>query len=96
METSGFITIYGGYGKKVKESLYRLTDAYSLFYLTFLEPLGKSSQLDFTSLSDLPSWKAWSGYTFENICLTHIAQIRKALGISGIFTSISSPGERSE
>ncbi len=90
LETSGFITIYGGYGKKTKESLYRLTDAYSLFYLTFLEPLGKNAQLDFTQLSDLPLWKTWTGYTFDNICLVHIDQIRKALGISGITSSISS------
>ncbi|MFK7906259.1 MAG: ATP-binding protein [Chitinophagales bacterium] len=90
LETSGFITIYGGYGKKVKESLHRLTDAYSLFYLTFLEPLGKNNQLDFIKLSDLPLWKTWSGYTFENICLTHIDQIRKALSIAGMTSSIAS------
>ena len=90
LETSGFITIYGGYGKKVKESLYRLTDAYSLFYLTFLEPLGKNNQLDFTKLSDLPLWKTWSGYTFENICLIHINEIRKALSITGMTSSVSS------
>lgn len=90
LETSGFITIYGGYGKKVKESLYRLTDSYSLFYLTFLEPLGKNNRLDFNKLSDLPLWKTWSGYTFENICLTHIDQIRKALSIAGMTSSIAS------
>lgn len=90
LETSGFITIYGGYGKKVKESLFRLTDAYSLFYLTFLEPLGKNNQLDFANLSDLPLWKTWSGYTFENICLIHINQIRKALSIAGMTSSIAS------
>jgi len=90
LEISGFVTVYGGYGKKVKESLYRLTDAYSLFYLTFLEPLGKNHQLDFRSLSDLPLWKTWSGYTFENICLTHIHAIRKALGITGITSSLAS------
>ena len=90
LEKSGFLTIYGGYGKKIKESLYRLTDQYSLFYLTFIEPLGKSSQTDFTQLSDLPKWKIWSGYAFENVCLTHIQPIRKALGISGMATSIAS------
>ncbi len=90
LETSGFVTIYSGYGKKTKESLYRLTDAYSLFYLTFLEPLGKNTQLDFTKLSDLPLWNTWSGYTFENICLIHINPIRKALSIAGMTSSIAS------
>ncbi|MEZ4848902.1 MAG: ATP-binding protein [Bacteroidia bacterium] len=90
LEKSGFITIYGGYGKKIKQSLYRLTDFFSLFFLTFIEPLGKSNQSDFTRLSDLPKWKIWSGYAFENICLTHIDPIRKALGISGMSSSIAS------
>lgn len=67
-----------------------MLDAYSLFYLTFLEPLGKNNQLDFTKLSDLSAWKVWSGYTFKNICLIHIHQIRKALSIAGMTSSIAS------
>jgi uncharacterized protein len=90
LEMSGFITVYSGFGKKVKESLFRLTDQYSLFYLTFIEPLGKGSQTDFTQLSDLPQWKSWSGYAFENVCLAHVQAIRKALGISGMASSVSS------
>lgn len=89
LHLSGFIEIYAGYGKKKRLSLYRLTDPYSLFYLTFIEPLGVNVKTDFTKLSDLPNYKTWSGYAFENICLTHIDQVRKALGISGIFTAVS-------
>lgn len=89
LHQSGFIEIYNGFGKKNRHSLYRLTDPYSLFYLTFIEPLGSNVKADFTKLSDLPNYKSWSGYAFENICLTHIDQIRKALGISGIFTKVS-------
>jgi uncharacterized protein len=90
LEMSGFINTYNGYGKKVKDTLFRLSDPYSLFYLTFIEPLGKNTSLDFAQLSNLPQWKAWCGYTFENICLTHIVPIRKALGIAGITSSVSS------
>lgn len=90
LEKSGFIAIYGGFGKKVKESLYRLTDFYSHFYLTFIEPQGKHSKADFVQLSDLPKWRTWSGYAFENVCLIHPDQIKKALGISGVATSIAS------
>ncbi|MEM6317800.1 MAG: ATP-binding protein [Bacteroidota bacterium] len=90
LENSGFITVYGGFGKKVKDNLFRLTDAYSLFYLTYIEPLGKSSFTDFTQLSDLPKWKVWSGYAYENVCLTHIQSIRRALSIAGMASSISS------
>ena len=87
---SGFVEVYAGYGKKKQLSIYRLIDPYSLFYLTFIESLGPNSKADFTKLSDLSNYKSWSGYAFENICLTHIDQIRKALGISGISTTISS------
>ena len=90
LEESGFISVHSGYGKKSRMSLYRLVDAYSLFYLTFIESFGKNTQTDFTKLSDLPNFKAWSGYAFENICLLHIPQIKKALGIAGVFTTVAS------
>jgi len=90
LNQSGFLEIYAGYGKKKQLSLYRLTDPYTLFYLTFIESIGANAKVDFTKLSDLQNYKSWSGYAFENICLMHIDQIRNALGISGIYTSIFS------
>ena len=87
---SGFLTVYQGYKKKRRDELYRLTDNYSLFYLTYLEKQGKSNAVEFTHLSGLPSWRAWSGYAFENICLTHVKAIKVALGISGLSTKTSS------
>jgi len=39
---------------------------------------------------DHPSYRAWTGYAFEQICLDHIAQIKKSLGISGIRSTASS------
>src|SRR5690606_36638448 len=39
---------------------------------------------------DSPSWRAWSGYAFENVCFQHIHQIKKALGITGVYTETSS------
>ena len=37
LSQSGFINSYHPYGKTKKETLYRLTDEYSLFYLKFIE-----------------------------------------------------------
>ncbi len=87
---SGFIAVYRPFGKKKKEKLYRLTDEYSLFYLNFIE--GKEHEGDdiWNLLSQTQLYKAWSGYAFENICLKHIAQIKKAIGISGIYSLSSS------
>jgi hypothetical protein len=39
--------------------------------------------------SSAPSWRSWSGYVFEGICLKHSDNIKQALGISGVFTEIS-------
>lgn len=90
LSQSGFIGVYNGHGKKTRESIYRLTDAYSLFYLNFLEPLGDNAHVDFTHLSELPKWKAWSGYAYENICLYHIEQIRESLSIKGMYSTTAS------
>ncbi len=90
LEESGFIRKYIAYGKKERNSLYQLTDFYSLFYLKFIK---KSSILDennWINSLDSPAQRAWSGYAFEQICLSHIREIKKALGISGIQTNTSS------
>ena len=87
---SGFLSAYRGYQKNQRGELYRLTDHYSLFYLTYLEKLGRSRSTEFTELSSLPSWYSWAGYAFETVCLTHVKQIKHALGISGISTTVSS------
>lgn len=39
---------------------------------------------------DSPQKRAWTGYAFEQVCLEHIGQIKKALGITGIQTTTSS------
>lgn len=36
------------------------------------------------------AYKIWCGYAFENLCLKHIPQIKKTLGISVVYTRSSS------
>ena len=81
---SGFIGIYAAFDKKRKAQLYRLTDPYTLFHLTFIERLPKGDTTNFTELSQLPGWAAWSGYAFENVWLSHLNTVRSALGITGV------------
>ena len=90
LEKSGFISIQNSLGKRLKDSIYRLSDPYSLFYLTFIEPLGKNLVVEFNSMSDLPAWKTWCGYAFENVCFYHLKAIKKALGIAGVSTRTGS------
>lgn len=85
---SGFIGRYGAYGKKKKELAYRLEDQYSLFYLAFVEDALHNPTADFGQMALSQAFLSWSGFCFENICLYHLAQIKQALGISGVRTGI--------
>ncbi len=87
---SGFISNYRPFGKKKKTRLYRLTDEYSLFYLKFIEGQEHEGKDIWNHLSQTQLYKTWSGYAFENICLKHIPQIKKALDIAGIYSLSSS------
>jgi hypothetical protein len=49
-----------------------------------------SGENTWLQLSQTQSWKIWSGYAFESICLKHIDQIKQALGIYGIYSQASS------
>jgi len=90
LEYSGFISSYYPFNKKKKEKLYRLTDEYSLFYLQFIEDKVHEGDDIWLRLSETQQYKTWSGYAFENICLKHIPQIKKALGITGVYSLSSS------
>lgn len=86
LEQSGFISAYHPFGKVKKDMLYRLTDEYSLFYLQFIENKIHEGGGTWQHLSQTQEYKTWSGYAFESICLKHIPQIKKALGISGVYS----------
>ena len=86
LEQSGFINIYHPFGKKKKDRLYRLTDEYSLFYLRFIENKGHDGRSTWQHLSQTQTFKSWSGYAYENLCLKHIPQIKEALSIAGVYS----------
>jgi uncharacterized protein len=85
----GFVESYYPFGKKRKETLYRLIDEYSLFYLQFIEKNRKKNAGLFMELSQTQEWKTWSGYAFETICLKHLSQLKNALSIKGVYSEAS-------
>lgn len=87
---SGFISTYYAFGKKKKDMLYRLTDEYSLFYLHFIEPNQQESSGTWQHLSQTQGYKIWRGYAYENVCFKHLPQIKKALGIAGVYAVTAS------
>jgi AAA+ ATPase superfamily predicted ATPase len=90
LEESGFISKSYPFGKKIRDSVYRLSDHYTLFYLKFIKDQHSSGAGSWLNRIDSPAWRAWSGYAYESICLQHINTIKKALGISGVYTEESS------
>lgn len=90
LEASGFILKYNPLGKKLRNSIYQLIDFYSLFYLKFIKENRSTESNQWINTIDNPKHRAWSGYAFEQVCLCHLPQIKKALGISGVFSTTSS------
>ena len=90
LERCDFIRRYSSIGKNEREALYQLTDLFSLFYLRFVANKNGLDEKFWSNMRNEGSRNAWSGYAFEQVCLHHIPQIKKALGISGVLTNIHS------
>lgn len=90
LEESGFIIKYLPIGKHTKQAIYKLSDPYSAFYLKFIANSRASGLGTWVRKSTSSSWKSWSGFAYERLCLAHIHQIKQGLGITGVYTEESS------
>jgi len=79
LEQSGFIQASRTFDKETKDTIYRLIDEFSLFYLKFMDKADRTT--NWARISEGPSYKIWSGMAFESVCLKHIDQIKAGLGI---------------
>jgi uncharacterized protein len=86
LTAAGFITSYIPIGRVVRDNIYKLTDEYTLFFLKFIEPNRSGAKNTWAKISAAATFKSWSGFAFETICLKHIANIKKAMGFSGIYS----------
>lgn len=86
LEESGFISSYSSLDNKQKNTIYRLSDFYTSFYFKFIKEGKYQGENTWLNLIDSPLQRTWQGFTFEQICINHVAQIKKALGISGIYS----------
>lgn len=89
LEESGFIIRYLPVGSNLKLALYKLSDPYSAFYLKFITNSRASGTGTWLKKMTTSSWRTWSGFAFERLCLAHTEQIKKALGIDKIYTEES-------
>ncbi len=81
----GFIKIIYPIGNKKTDALYRLVDEYTIFYFRFLAD--NKTNTSWVKMTNKPSYKIWSGYAFENLCIKHSYFIKKALEIGGVITN---------
>lgn len=88
LEQSGFITHYIPFEKTSRDTLYKLTDEYSLFYLKFVDRAKATGPGTWEKIAGGQSYNSWSGFAFETICRKHVQQIIKALKIKA-YTEVS-------
>ena len=85
---SDFIRQYTAFGKTERGTIYQLTDLFTLFHLRYVKGYRGQDENHWQNMIDSPSRRAWSGYSFEQLSLHHIRQIKKKLGISGVQSDI--------
>ena len=90
LSISGFIREYKAYGQKKRNSLYQLIDPFSMFDIRFRGMREQHSNDYWLRFSSSPAYYAWSGLSYEKLCLLHLQQIRKKMGIAGVLTSVFS------
>ncbi len=84
LEENGFIRSYTSFDNKQKNVLYRLSDFYTAFYFKFIKNGTYQGENAWLNLIDSPVQRAWQGFTFEQVCIDHINQIKRALSIGGV------------
>ena len=61
-------------------------DFYTLFYYRFILNNRYHDTHFWTNSMNSPLHGTWAGLAFERLCLSHLPQIKQALGISGVLT----------
>jgi len=87
---AGFVVEEYPFGKKKRGSIYRLVDEFSVFYHIFMKDNHKAQVGIWQMLSNSQSYKIWSGYAFESLCMKHVKEIKKTMGIQNVYSETSS------
>ncbi len=88
LEECGFIERSNLPGRIRRDSLYRLVDNYSLFYFKFIRGTASRSSDHWQRMATSQTGRIWCGLAFERVCMAHIDQVKKALGISGVMSEV--------
>ena len=90
LELSGFIRKYTPFSRIKKGTLYQLIDHFTLFHLAFIRGNSSNDPDFWIKKRETQVFRTWRGYAFEQVCLSHVNQIKKALGVAGVITHVES------
>lgn len=93
LEEAGFIGSFLPGNHKRKGIHYKVIDEYTLFYFSWIEEFRKTTRGVVTdgsryweSVMNKPTWFAWVGKAFEEVCFKHASAIKRKLEIEYILT----------
>jgi hypothetical protein len=81
-----FLRAYHAKGGRTRSglSIYKLVDFYTIFYHTFIR---KSAEPGYwLRMQGTPTVNTWNGLAYERVCMSHVAQIKRSLGIANVTT----------
>lgn len=87
LERCGFVRRYTPLGRVKKGCLFQLIDNFTLFYFQFIRPNHGVDPHYWTKNLESRLHSTWAGLAFERLCLLHVEQIKKSLGIRGVLTN---------
>ena len=90
LEECGFVRKYTAYGKTRRNAFYQLLDSFSLFHMRFIETESNPDPNEWMTGISSKEKSAWEGIAFERVCLLHVREIKRALQIGGVKTSVCS------
>ena len=90
LESCGFIRHYANFGLNTKNAIFQLIDSYTIFYHDFILENTSGDTSFWSHQTGSPLYYNWCGRAFERVCLLHVDQIKKALGIFGVISQVCS------
>ena len=81
---SDFVDKYVPFGESKRNPHYKLIDPFCLFYLRFVEGQSSMDSEFWMHIVRSQSIYNWRGLAFEDLCLRHIKQIKRALQIGNV------------
>ena len=78
-----FVRQFNAWHKKNRDAFFQLIDNFTLFHFTFMNGGVRDPNYWMNSVGGA-KLANWEGQSFERLCILHIDQIKKALGVSGV------------